>query len=231
MYAVRGVTKVFATGGGEIQALRGIDLDLFKGEFVVLLGPSGSGKSTLLSMLGGLDRPTAGQISFGDTALTLLDNRALAVYRRQHVGFIFQFYNLIPSLTVRENVELVTSMAERPLTPDDALSLVGLTGRMNHFPAQLSGGEQQRVAIARAMAKRPNVLLCDEPTGAVDSKTGALVLEAIERCTLELGTVTVLVTHNTVIAGMADRVLSLADGAIAHAYRNGNRRRAHELSW
>jgi putative ABC transport system ATP-binding protein len=230
-YSVRALTKTYETSGGQVHALRGIDLDLFDGEIIVLLGPSGSGKSTLLSLLGGLDRPTVGQIWFRDGELTSLDDRALTAYRRRNVGFVFQFYNLIPSLTVRENVELVTDMADRPVAPTDALELVGLTQRMDHFPAQLSGGEQQRVAIARAIAKRPAVLLCDEPTGAVDSKTGARVLEAIERCNLEFGTLTVLVTHNTVIAGMADRVLSLADGAVAGERANARRRKARELAW
>jgi putative ABC transport system ATP-binding protein len=230
-YSVRALTKTYETSGGQVHALRGIDLDLFDGEIIVLLGPSGSGKSTLLSLLGGLDRPTVGQIWFRDGELTSLDDRALTAYRRRNVGFVFQFYNLIPSLTVRENVELVTDMADRPVAPTDALELVGLTQRMDHFPAQLSGGEQQRVAIARAIAKRPAVLLCDEPTGAVDSKTGVRVLEAIERCNLEFGTLTVLVTHNTVIAGMADRVLSLADGAVAGARANARRRKARELAW
>jgi len=231
VYSVRALTKTYETSGGQVHALRGIDLDLFDGEIIVLLGPSGSGKSTLLSLLGGLDRPTAGQIWFRDGELTSLDDRALTAYRRRHVGFVFQFYNLIPSLTVRENVELVTDMADRPVAPTDALELVGLAQRMDHFPAQLSGGEQQRVAIARAITKRPAVLLCDEPTGAVDSKTGARVLEAIERCNLEFGTLTVLVTHNTVIAGMADRVLSLADGAVAGERANARRRKARELAW
>jgi putative ABC transport system ATP-binding protein len=230
-YSVRALTKVYETSGGRVHALRGINLDLFDGEIIVLLGPSGSGKSTLLSLLGGLDRPSAGQIWFGDGELTSLDDRALTAYRRRHVGFVFQFYNLIPSLTVRENVELATEMADRPVAPTDALDLVGLAQRMDHFPAQLSGGEQQRVAIARAITKRPAVLLCDEPTGAVDSKTGARVLEAIERCNLEFGTVTVLVTHNTVIAGMGDRVLSLTDGALAGERTNALRRKARELSW
>jgi putative ABC transport system ATP-binding protein len=231
VYSVRGLTKIYHTSGGEIHALRGIDLDLFAGELTVLLGPSGSGKSTLLSVLGGLDRPTAGEIAFRDRALTSLDDRALTDYRRRHIGFVFQLFNLIPSLTVRENVALVTEMARQPLSAENALNLVGLAERMDHFPAQLSGGEQQRVAIARAIVKRPDVLLCDEPTGAVDSKTGALVLDAIERCTREFGTLTVLVTHNTVIAAMADRVLSLTDGALTEARDNPHRRKARELSW
>ena len=231
VYSVRRLTKTYQTGGGEIRALRGIDLDLFEGELIVLLGPSGSGKSTLLSMLGGLDRPTAGELLFRDSELTAFDDQALTLYRRRHVGFVFQLYNLIPSLTARENVELVADLAERTVAPADALERVGLGPRMNHFPAQLSGGEQQRVAIARAIAKRPDVLLCDEPTGAVDSKTGALVLEAIERLNLEFGTLTMLATHNTAIAGMADRVLALADGALVQARRNVARRRARELSW
>ena len=201
------------------------------GEFIVVLGPSGSGKSTLLSLLGGLDRPTAGSISFRDHELTSFDDRALSAYRRRHVGFVFQSYNLIASLTVRENVELVVEAADRSLAPTRALDLVGLAHRMDDFPAQLSGGEQQRVAIARALAKQPDVLLCDEPTGAVDRKTGVRVLETIERCNLEFDTLTLLVTHNTVIADMADRVFTLADGVIADVRTNTRRCKAAELSW
>jgi putative ABC transport system ATP-binding protein len=231
LYSVRQLSKTYETGGGQIHALRAIDLDLHAGEFIVVLGPSGSGKSTLLSLLGGLDRPTAGSISFRAHELTSFDDRALSAYRRRHVGFVFQSYNLIASLTVRENVELVVEAADRSLAPTRALDLVGLAHRMDDFPAQLSGGEQQRVAIARALAKQPDVLLCDEPTGAVDRKTGVRVLETIERCNLEFDTLTLLVTHNTVIADMADRVFTLADGVIADARTNTRRCKAAELSW
>jgi len=231
LHAVRGLTRIYRAGGEEIHALRGVDLDLQAGEFVVLTGPSGSGKSTLLNLLGGLDRPDAGEVRFRGEALTRLDERALAAYRRRHVGFVFQLYNLLPSLTARENVELAIEGTARPMAAAEALELVGLRARMDHFPAQLSGGEQQRAAVARAIAKRPEILLCDEPTGAVDSTTGVQVLEAIERCSLELGTLTVLVTHNSVIAAMADRVLSLLDGRIAPARHNPARRKARELSW
>jgi putative ABC transport system ATP-binding protein len=192
----RGLTKVYRTGEVAVEALRGIDLELFEGELVALVGPSGSGKSTLLNILGGLDAPTAGQVFFDDAELTAFDERALTAYRREHVGFVFQFYNLIPGLTARENVALVTEIARAPLPPGEALALVGLADRADHFPAQLSGGEQQRVAIARAIAKQPAVLLCDEPTGALDSKTGVLVLQAIEDVNRELGTTTALITHN-----------------------------------
>jgi putative ABC transport system ATP-binding protein len=208
-----------------------VDLDLFAGEFVVLLGPSGSGKSTLLNILGGLDVPTTGSVRYRDRDLTADDDAALTRYRREHVGFVFQFYNLIPSLTARENVALVTDIAERPMDPDDALDVVGLTERRDHFPSQLSGGEQQRVAIARAIAKRPEVLLCDEPTGALDVHTGVVVLEAIERVNRELGTTTAVITHNAAIAGMADRVVSLSDGKIASVRHNARKAPAHELVW
>ena len=231
LYSVRGLTRTYRTGADTVHALRGVDLDLFGGELVALLGPSGSGKSTLLNLLGGLDRADGGEIRFRGDALTRLDERSLALYRRRHVGFVFQFYNLIPSLTARENVELACDGAERPLAAADALDLVGLSSRMDHFPGQLSGGEQQRAAVARAIAKRPRILLCDEPTGAVDSRTGVQVLEAIERCSLELGAATVLVTHNSAIAAMAGRVLSLVDGRIAEARRNPHRRSAREISW
>ena len=230
-FEIRGLTKVYRTGEVEVQALRGVDLDLFEGELVVLLGPSGSGKSTFLNIAGGLDRPTAGRIMFRNADLTALDDRALTRYRRDHVGFVFQFYNLIPSLTARENVMLVTEIAPRPMTPEEALILVGLGERLDHFPAQLSGGEQQRVAIARAVAKRPEVLLCDEPTGALDSKTGVLVLETIERVNRDLGTLAVVITHNAAIADMADRVVSFANGRIADIRANPRRRPAFELSW
>jgi len=227
----RGLTKVYRSGEVEVWALRGVDLDLYESELVVLLGPSGSGKSTLLNILGGLDRPTLGQVYFRGTELTGLDDSALTRFRREHVGFVFQFYNLVPSLTALENVALVTEIARAPMTPSDALALVGLGDRLDHFPAQLSGGEQQRVAIARAIAKRPEVLLCDEPTGALDSATGILVLEAIELVNRELGTTTALITHNTTIADMADRVLCFGDGRIVETRRNPQRRPARELAW
>jgi putative ABC transport system ATP-binding protein len=227
----RGLTKVYRTGPVEVHALRGLDLTLEAGELVVLLGPSGSGKSTLLNILGGLDTPTGGEAWFLDHELSKLDDAGLTRYRREHVGFVFQFYNLIPSLTAIENVALVTEIALRPMPPEQALRLVGLGERMQHFPAQLSGGEQQRVAIARAIAKRPDLLLCDEPTGALDSQTGVLVLEAIESIHAELGTSTVLITHNAVIADMADRVLVMGDGLIHEERRNPQRRPARELSW
>jgi putative ABC transport system ATP-binding protein len=229
--AVRALERIYRTGSEEVRALRGVDLELRSGEIIALLGPSGSGKSTLLNLLGGLDRPDAGQIRFRGEELTRLEDRALARYRRRHVGFVFQFYNLIPSLTARENVELACEGAERPIAAADALALVGLSARMDHFPGQLSGGEQQRAAVARAIAKRPQLLLCDEPTGAVDRHAGVQVLEVIERCSLELGASTVLVTHNNAIAAMADRVLCLADGRFADARRNAPRRKAAELSW
>ena len=227
----RGLTKIYRTGDLEIQALRGADFDLNPGELVVLLGPSGSGKSTLLNILGGLDTPTAGIVRFRDHDLTQASEHDLTLFRREHVGFVFQFYNLIPSLTARENVALVTEIAAAPMRPEDALALVGLGERMDHFPAQLSGGEQQRVAIARAIAKQPEILLCDEPTGALDSKTGILVLEAIERVNRELRTSTAVITHNTVVAGMADRVVHIADGRIAASKHNPARRPASELAW
>jgi putative ABC transport system ATP-binding protein len=228
---VKGLTKTYGTGEVEVHALRGIDLELGAGELVVLLGPSGSGKSTLLNILGGLDSATSGEAWFEDHDLMRVGDRALTSYRRQHVGFVFQFYNLIPSLTALENVALVTEIATQPMDPARALEMVGLGDRLHHFPAQLSGGEQQRVAIARAIAKRPAILLCDEPTGALDSKTGILVLEAIETIHRELGTTTVLITHNAVIADMADRVIVLGDGLIQHERRNAQRRAARELSW
>ena len=227
----RGLTKVYHTGTIEIHALRGVDFELRPGELVVLLGPSGSGKSTLLNILGGLDTPTDGELSFDDHELTNASEHQLTVFRRQHVGFVFQFYNLIPSLTARENVALVTEIATRPMTPEEALSIVGLDERMDHFPAQLSGGEQQRVAIARAIAKQPEILLCDEPTGALDSQTGILVLEAIERVNRELGTATAVITHNTGVAGMADRVVRIGDGRIIDVELNAQRLPASELSW
>jgi putative ABC transport system ATP-binding protein len=228
---VRHVTKVYQMGDVEVHALRGVTLSLADGEFVVLLGPSGSGKSTLLNIMGGLDVPTGGSASYLDHDLTALDDEALTAYRREHVGFVFQFYNLIPSLTARENVALVTDIAERPMPAEEALALVGLQGRLDHFPSQLSGGEQQRVAVARAIAKRPDVLLCDEPTGALDITTGITVLEAIERASRELGSTTAIITHNTAIAGMADRVLSMADGRITTMRENVTKISARELQW
>jgi putative ABC transport system ATP-binding protein len=231
VFEARGLTKVYRMGEVEVHALRGIDLDLYEGEFVVLLGPSGSGKSTLLNILGGLDVPTAGTVRFRGHDLTADDDAALTRYRRRQVGFVFQFYNLIPSLTARENVALVTEIADNPLPPAEALALVGLAARLDHFPAQLSGGEQQRVAIARAIAKRPGVLLCDEPTGALDVATGALVLEAIEHVNRELGTTTAVITHNAAIAGMANRVVSLSDGLVASVRHNEARISARELVW
>ncbi len=229
--ATRGLTKVYSSGEVEVQALRGVDLDLFEGELAVLLGPSGGGKSTLLNILGGLDRPSAGQVFFRDAELTAFSEAALTRYRREHVGFVFQFYNLIPSLTARENVALVTEIATAPMAPEEALRLIGLGDRLDHFPAQLSGGEQQRVAIARAIAKRPGLLLCDEPTGALDSHTGVRVLEAIERVNRELGTLAVIITHNMVIADMADRVVTFGDGRVVGERRNPHRRSPAELSW
>jgi len=227
----RGLSKVYRTGEVEVHALRGLDLVLETGELVVLLGPSGSGKSTLLNILGGLDTASSGEAWFLDHELSRLDDAGLTRYRRDHVGFVFQFYNLIPSLTAVENVALVTEIARDPMAPEDALGLVGLAERLDHFPAQLSGGEQQRVAIARAIAKRPDLLLCDEPTGALDSQTGVLVLAAIERIHDELGTSTVLITHNAVIADMADRVLVMGDGTIHEERRNPQRRPAREMAW
>src|SRR5262245_6506405 len=231
VFAARAVTKVYHMGEVEVHALRGVDLDLYEGEFVVLLGPSGSGKSTLLNILGGLDVPTSGRIHYRGHDLTAAEDAALTRYRREHVGFVFQFYNLIPSLTARENVALITEIARRPMEPDEALRLVGLAERINHFPSQMSGGEQQRVAIARAVAKRPDVLLCDEPTGALDVKTGIVVLEVIERVNRELGTTTAVITHNAIIAAMADRVIALSDGRIASVQPNGRKVAAHELVW
>ncbi len=231
MLSARGLEKTYAMGEVTVCALRGVDLDLYEGEFVVLLGPSGSGKSTLLNILGGLDVPSGGTLSYREVALTLTDEQALTQYRRRHVGFVFQFYNLIPSLTARENVALVTSIAERPMEPEEALELVGLGRRLDHFPSQLSGGEQQRVAIARAIAKRPDVLLCDEPTGALDGVTGRVVLGVLERINRELGTTTAVITHNAPVAQMADRVVVFADGRVAELRENPHRVGAGELAW
>jgi putative ABC transport system ATP-binding protein len=231
VFEAEGLTKVYRTGEVEVRALAGVDLKLYAGELVVLLGPSGSGKSTLLNILGGLDWATSGQCRFKDHDLTSGDDDALTRYRRDHVGFVFQFYNLIPSLTARENVALTTEIAANPLTPEDALARVGLAGRMDHFPAQLSGGEQQRVAIARAIAKRPDVLLCDEPTGALDSKTGVWVLEALASVNRELGTTTVIITHNAAIKDIAHRVIYFADGRITRTIDNERRLLPSEISW
>ncbi len=229
--SARDLTKVYVVGTVEVHALRGVDMELNFSELVVLLGPSGSGKSTLLNILGGLDVPTSGRVYFGGEELTASDESDLTRYRREHVGFVFQFYNLIPSLTASENVALVTEIAARPMTPADALELVGLGARKDHFPAQLSGGEQQRVAIARAIAKRPDILLCDEPTGALDSETGTLVLGAIARVNQEIGTTTALITHNAVIGEMADRVLSFGDGRIVDERRNSTKISPELLKW
>ncbi len=232
VFDVRQLTKIYRMGDVEVHALRDVTLQLPAGEFVVLLGPSGSGKSTLLNIIGGLDVPTSGQVLYRDTDLTRADEAELTAYRRRHVGFVFQFYNLIPSLTALENVALVTEISPSPMTPEDALRLVGLDARRDHFPAQLSGGEQQRVAIARAIAKRPTVLLCDEPTGALDISTGVVVLEALARVNAELGTTTVVITHNAAISAMADRVIRLADGRVTTIEeRTGTRLAARELSW
>ena len=231
VFGMRGVTKVYGTGDVAVHALRGVDLDLFDGEFAVLLGPSGSGKSTLLNILGGLDGPTDGLVTYRGTELSLGGDRALTRYRRRHVGFVFQFYNLIPSLTARENVALVTEIAGDPIAPEEALALVGLKYRLDHFPSQMSGGEQQRVAIARAIAKRPDVLLCDEPTGALDISTGIAVLGALERVNSELGTTTAVITHNAAISAMADRVISLADGQITSDVRNETKLPAAAIEW
>lgn len=231
IFHVRGLTKVYGTGETQVRALSGVDLDLGTGELVVLLGPSGSGKTTLLNQLGGLDLPTSGALRYRDIDLTHATEEQLTLYRRRSVGFIFQFYNLIPSLTARENVALITEIAEHPLAPETALEMVGLGARMDHFPAQLSGGEQQRVAIARAIAKRPAVLLCDEPTGALDVRTGIVVLEAIERVNRELGTLTVIITHNAVMADMADRVIHFMDGHVVQERRNATRVAPSTLRW
>ena len=231
IFCARDVTKIYDMGEVSVQALRGVNLELLENEFVVLLGPSGSGKSTLLNILGGLDVPSSGRVWYRDQELTALDDAALTRYRRQHVGFVFQFYNLIPSLTALENVALITEIAPNPMSPQEALELVGMSHRRDHFPAQLSGGEQQRVAIARAIAKRPQVLLCDEPTGALDFHTGIVVLEAIQRVNRELGTLTAVITHNAVISDLADRVISVSDGKIAEVVCNSNKLNPSELRW
>jgi putative ABC transport system ATP-binding protein len=231
LFDIRDLTKVYRMGEVEVHALRQVSVTLDERQFVCLLGPSGSGKSTLLNIVGGLDVPTSGQVFYRDTDLTRAGETALTAYRRRHVGFVFQFYNLIPSLTAVENVALVTEIADKPMAPEEALALVGLDQRLDHFPAQLSGGEQQRVAIARAIAKRPAVLLCDEPTGALDISTGILVLEALATVNRELGTTTVVITHNAAIASMADRVIRLADGRVTAIEDHTTRLSPRELSW
>jgi putative ABC transport system ATP-binding protein len=231
VYRAEKLAKTYQTGSVSVRALTDVDLVLHEGELVVLLGPSGSGKSTLLNILGGLDRPTAGRLWFRDDEVTALPDHRLTQFRRKSIGFVFQFYNLIPSLTARENVALVTEIADAPMAPEEALGLVGLAQRLDHFPAQLSGGEQQRVAVARAIAKRPQVLLCDEPTGALDSKTGVVVLQAIVRANAELGTTTVLITHNAVMAALADRVIRFADGGIAGVEANPRKVPPEALTW
>ena len=231
IFKAQGLTKVYRMGDVEVHALRGINLQLRKGEFVVMLGPSGSGKSTLLNILGGLDVPSGGQMWYHGEDLTQAGDARLTRFRREHVGFVFQFYNLIPSLTARENVAIVTDIAPNPLPPEQALELVGLGGRLDHFPAQLSGGEQQRVAIARAIAKRPVVMLCDEPTGALDSATGVRVLEALDRVNRDMGTTTIIITHNADIARMAQRVLWMQDGQIVREQLNAERQSAQQIKW
>lgn len=231
VFETHDITKVYHMGEVSVHALRGIDVQLFEGEFVVLLGRSGSGKSTLLNILGGLDVPSSGEVIYRGRHMAEFNENELTRYRREHVGFVFQFYNLIPSLTARENVALVTEIARDPMKPEDALALVDLEKRLDHFPSQMSGGEQQRVAIARAIAKRPDVLLCDEPTGALDLNTGVKVLEALQSVNRELGTTTAVITHNAVISDMAHRVISLSDGQIESVVRNESRRAASELEW
>jgi putative ABC transport system ATP-binding protein len=231
IFHARALAKTYKMGDVDVHALQGVDLDLFAGEFVVILGPSGSGKSTLLNILGGLDAPTSGVVRFREHDLVAASEGELTRYRREHVGFVFQFYNLIPSLTARENVALVTEISERPLEAEAALARVGLLERLDHFPSQMSGGEQQRVAIARALAKRPDVLLCDEPTGALDAETGIVVLEALDNINREMGTTTVVITHNATIAQMAHRVLRMRSGRIVDEVRNATRVAPRELEW
>ncbi|MBI5486410.1 MAG: ABC transporter ATP-binding protein [Deltaproteobacteria bacterium] len=231
VFVARDLTKVYRMGEVEVHALRGMDLELFAGEFVVLLGPSGSGKSTLLNILGGLDVPSGGTVRYREHDLVGANERLLTKYRREHVGFVFQFYNLIPSLTARENIALVTEISRHPMAPEEALALVDLADRMDHFPSQLSGGQQQRVAIARAVAKRPDVLLCDEPTGALDITSGKVVLGVLARVNRELGTTTAVITHNAAIAAMADRVVTIADGRISKVLRNEHKASPEDLAW
>jgi putative ABC transport system ATP-binding protein len=231
VFTAHAISKIYAMGDVQVHALRDVDLEIYRGEFIVLLGASGSGKSTLLNILGGLDRPTSGQAQFREHNLTEATEAQLTQYRREHVGFVFQFYNLIPSLTVRENVELVTDIVKKPMPAKDALALVELAERLDHFPSQLSGGEQQRVAIARAIAKNPDVLLCDEPTGALDYVTGKVVLEVIAKINQELGTTAVVITHNASIGGMADRIMRLNDGRIVSVEINPHKLTPSELTW
>jgi putative ABC transport system ATP-binding protein len=231
IFKVSGLTKAYEMGEVSVHALRGVDMELYSRELIVLLGPSGSGKSTFLNILGGLDTATAGQVSYRGKDLTRATEKELTEYRRFHVGFVFQFYNLIPSLTARENISVVTEISKTPMKPEDALALVGLSERFDHFPAQLSGGEQQRVAIARAISKNPEVLLCDEPTGALDFETGIVVLEALERVNRELGTPTVIITHNVDISGMADRVIHFSNGLISEITKNSTKKQPGELHW
>ena len=231
VFMTRGLTKVYKMGEVKVRALRGIDLELYTGELIVLLGPSGSGKSTLLNILGGLDTATDGRVTYRGKDLTRATEQELTEYRRFHVGFVFQFYNLIPSLTALENVAVVTEIAKSPMRPEDALAIVGLSERLEHFPSQLSGGEQQRIAIARAISKNPEVLLCDEPTGALDSTTGIVVLEALERVNRELGTTTAIITHNTDISAMADRVIHLSNGLISEITQNAVKKPPRDLHW
>ncbi|MEZ6126568.1 MAG: ABC transporter ATP-binding protein [Planctomycetaceae bacterium] len=231
VFETREVTRTYRMGEVDVLALRGTSIRLYEGEFVVLIGPSGSGKSTLLNILGALDVPSSGDVLFRGQSLTSMSDSQRTRFRREHVGFVFQFYNLIPSLTAEENVALVTEICDDPMQPSEALDLVGLKHRRHHFPSQMSGGEQQRVAIARAIAKRPGVLLCDEPTGALDVKTGVLVLEVIERVNRELGTTTAVITHNAAISAMADRVLSMSDGRLADEHRNSHKLAPHQIEW
>jgi putative ABC transport system ATP-binding protein len=231
IFSAQGLTKIYGSGETAVRALQGVDLEIATGEVVVLLGPSGSGKSTLLNIMGGLDHATSGQLFFKDLELTALDDADLTAYRRVHVGFVFQFFNLVPSLTAYENVALVTEIAERPMRPDEALALVGLQARMHHFPAELSGGEQQRVAIARAISKQPEVLLCDEPTGALDSHTGSRVIEALLAINVQLGTTALIITHNASIQDVAHRVIFFADGQISRIRKNERRLAASEITW
>ncbi|MDI6797495.1 MAG: ABC transporter ATP-binding protein [Desulfatibacillaceae bacterium] len=231
VFTIRGLKKTYIMGEVTISALRGVDMELFAGEMVVLLGASGSGKSTLINILGGLDFATSGDVIYSGKTLTKASDRLLTDFRRNHVGFVFQFYNLIPSLTARENVAIVTEISRNPMTPEEALDLVGLADRMDHFPSQMSGGEQQRVAIARAIAKRPAVLMCDEPTGALDSKTGVKVLEVIDFINKNLATTTIIITHNEAISSMADRVIRISDGRIAGIVENAQKLSPQEISW
>lgn len=231
LFSAKNLKKVYHMGEFDVSALRGLDLDLYANEFIVLLGPSGSGKSTLLNILGGLDNPTSGEVFYRDHNLVTSNSAQLTKFRQEHVGFVFQFFNLIPNLTALENVQLATDLVTSPMPAEEALKLVGLSDRKNHFPSQLSGGEQQRVAIARAIAKRPDVLLCDEPTGALDIHTGKLVLEAIQKVNKELGTLVVVITHNSAIAGLADRVIKMSDGQISEVKSNPQKISINEVHW